>query len=377
MSYLNVLYIIDRIALGGTERQLLVLAESLTNHNFDVTVATLWGQASLASARIKRRLICLGPHREFPGWKVIQPWVALRRLLLQERFDILQTHFVDSELYAKLAVRSMRSRPVLIVTRRNLYHWVDSEPFKYYLLRRTAGWVDWVLVNSYAAGVEARKREGFPEQKIRYIPNALDGDFGTLPANVAKERLGLSAAFPVIGVLGTWRPVKGLLDFLRAASMVAAKIPTALFVLAGYGSQEQELKTTADRLGIRERVRFITPVPDPALAIAAFDIAVSSSLSESLSNVLLEYMASGKPIVATRVGDAERIIQNGVEGLLVPASAPEAMAQAILWLCSHPDRARVMGLLARQKALRNWSKEVIVAAYEEFYREVVRPVQPT
>ena len=111
----------------------------------------------------------------------------------------------------------------------------------------------------------------------------------------------------------------------------------------------------ANALGLSSCTHFMGTNDAIASVMASFDVAVQCSLSESFSNVLIEYMASAKPIVATRVGDAHRIIGHGTEGLLVEPGSPIAVAGAVASLLREPEAALEMGGRARTKAEHNWS----------------------
>jgi glycosyltransferase involved in cell wall biosynthesis len=214
--------------------------------------------------------------------------------------------------------------------------------------------------------------EGVPPEKITFIPNAIEvGRFNGISTEKAKKSIGLAGKFPVIGVVGNFRPVKGLVSFIEAAAEVYREIPTARFVLVGKGLQEEELRGRARDLGIQERVLFLKDYSDIPAVMAAFDVAVQPSLSESFSNALLEYMASSKPIVATRVGDTEIVIEDGREGLLVKPNGPEELSAAILSLCKNRGKADEMGKLARVKVETNWSLSKILDTYEQFYKNLV------
>ena len=275
-----------------------------------------------------------------------------------------------------MAVRLCRYRPILIGTRRNLYYWMENKHWTFNFLRHTARWTDRILVNSHKVLEECQKKENIPPEKITLIQNSVEIEkFNNLSSEDAKNKIGLAGEYPTIGVIGNWRPIKGLISFLKAAALVYHEIPSAYFILGGFGSQENELKSLAQNLGLQYRVAFFkNPLNIPAI-MAAFDIAVQPSLSESLSNVLGEYMAASRPIVATRVGDTERIIKDGREGILVQPNNPEELSSAILYLCHNREKAAYMGQLAREKVVANWSSDKILNEYCRFYEKIIKNIQ--
>jgi len=368
---IKILFLIDELLIGGTENQLILLTENLPRDSFDSVIGVLHRTDYQKTLKIKTPIVDF----KWSGTPFVKNLFLLRRLknyLEKERVDILQTHFADSTIYGAWAVRLCRHRPYLITTRRNLYHWVKEEPWSFRFLRYSVRWTDQILVNSYSAFKECQKMEGVPPEKITFIPNAIEvGRFNGISTEKAKKSIGLAGKFPVIGVVGNFRPVKGLVSFIEAAAEVYREIPTARFVLVGKGLQEEELRGRARDLGIQERVLFLKDYSDIPAVMAAFDVAVQPSLSESFSNVLLEYMASSKPIVATRVGDTEIVIEDGREGLLVKPNGPEELSAAILSLCKNRGKADEMGKLARVKVETNWSLSKILDTYEQFYKNLV------
>ena len=367
---IKILFLIERLLPGGTEKQLLFLVENLPRNYFEPVLGVLYKTNYQANLKIKTRIV------DFNWWgppllKHISLVLRLHRYLVRERFDIVQTYFVESQIYGAMAIRLCRHRPILIGTRRNLYHWAKNKPWSFNFLRYTARWNDWILVNSHKVLEECQLRENLPPEKITVIQNAVEIEkFNNLCPHKAKNNIGLAGKCPIIGVVGNWRPIKGLISFLKAAALVYHEIPSAHFLLVGFGEQERELKSLAKNLGLQNRVTFLkNPLAIPMI-MAAFDIAVQPSLSESSSNVLLEYMAASKPIVATRVGDAERIIEDDREGILVHPDNPEELSAAILYLCRNQDKAAFMSQVAREKVVANWTSNRILNKHCRFYKEI-------
>jgi glycosyltransferase involved in cell wall biosynthesis len=372
---IKILFLIDRLLAGGTENQLLFLAENLPRDRFEPVVGVLAKTEHQTRLKIKTRTVnfnWLGP----PVLKNVFLVWQLRRYLAKERFDIVQLYFVESQIYGAIAVQLCRHRPILIGTRRNLYHWIENEPWSFNLLRYTTRWTDHILVNSYKVLEECQKKEGIPPEKIMVIENAVEVEkFNNFCTHKAKSSIGLAGEYPIIGVVGNWRPVKGLITFLKAAGQIYHEMPSAYFVLVGFGEQERELKSLVRNVGIQNRVTFFKNFLDISKIMAAFDIAVQPSLSESSSNVLLEYMAASKPIVATRVGDAERIIENGKEGILIHPNNPDELSAAILYHCRNQNAAAIMSRLAREKVVANWSSDKILNKYYRFYEKIAKNIQ--
>jgi len=370
-SRTRILFLIDTLSRGGTENQLILLSENLSRSHFEPTIATLYKTNHQDTFNINTPILNFnlsGP----PFFRNMSLIWRLKRYLDKEKVDILQSHFAESEIYGTMAARLSQYRPTLIATRRDLYHWINDEPWMFRISRRTVHWSDLVLVNSYRTLELCKKMERIPEGKIKVIQNGIVANkFNNTPTVEAKKIIGLEGEYPVVGVVGNWQPIKGLTYFLEAAVLVSKKIPKARFVLAGFGPQENELRSLVQDLGIYQRVLFLRSPTDIPMVMAAFDIAVQPSLSESFTNVLLEYMAAAKPIVATKVGDAEKVIEDGKDGLLIEPENPHQLTVAILSLYNNRARAEEMGRLAREKVVANWSHEKMVEKYQLLYHELV------
>jgi glycosyltransferase involved in cell wall biosynthesis len=371
ISRIKILFLIDSLQPAGTEKQVIALAEGLSRRTFDPVIGVLEGSDYLHTLKLNTPVVNFrrqGP----PLLKSIRLIQDLRAHLARERYDIVQTHFIDAAICGAIAVRLTRPKPYLIGTRRNAYHWVRDEPWAFRLYRRTAQWSDRILANSRSASELCVKLEGIAPGHIHVIHNGVDvARFQGVSSETAKASLGLAGRHPLIGVIGNWRPVKGLDVFLRAAAMVHARLPAAHFVLIGNGPLKRDLQALAERLAIGKHVTFVEGLSEMHRIAGALDVAVQCSLSESFSNVLVEYMVAARPIVATRVGEAANMIEDGKEGLLVAPNDHEALSAAILDLCTHPSRASDMAIRASEKAAAHWSWDRIIAAHQAVYCSVL------
>jgi glycosyltransferase involved in cell wall biosynthesis len=161
---------------------------------------------------------------------------------------------------------------------------------------------------------------------------------------------------------------KGLPYLIQAMAQIRSDLSDARLLIGGDGEDRSALQRQARSLGLTERVEFVGAVSEPATFYRQLDLFVLPSLDEALGLVLLEAMASGLPVVGTRVGGIPEILEDGAQGLLVAPADSRALAGAIRALWSDPLRRSRMGEMARQQALRfdigRTAKE-LQAAYEE------------
>lgn len=364
---IKILFLIDELSVGGTERQLLWLAEALPVDRYQPIIGVLRETDFSQGLQIRTPIV----NFKWSGLPIVKNLLLInkiRRFLVRERVNILQTQFIESEIYGSLAAVTAYPSPVVIATRRNLLHWIVDDPIRFrvarYLLKKSR----MIVANSHSAKNQCLRLEGVPSEKVMVIANAINVEkFSGLTLAEARAHCGLASDTLLIGVVGNLRTIKGVDVFLQAASKIAAVVPDASFILVGTGPQEDELKMLAASFGIADKVLFWGASHDVPNMMAALDIAVQPSRSESFSNVLVEYMAAAKPIVATKVGDAEVILDGGRCGLLVEPNSPDAMAVAIIDLCRERENALLMAERARQRALENWTASKILEKYTDFY----------
>ena len=182
---------------------------------------------------------------------------------------------------------------------------------------------------------------------------------------------GGERSVPVVGTVANMRPEKGLTYFVGAAALVREKFPDSRFVVWGDGilkdSLEQEILTS----GLSNVVELRGRTSRPEDALRGLDIFVLPSLSEASSNSVLEAMATGLPVVATRVGGNPMLIEDGVTGFLVEPGNARALSDRILQLIGNRAQASSMGKAGRKVIEKEFSLSRMIARYSDFYSELI------
>ena len=176
---------------------------------------------------------------------------------------------------------------------------------------------------------------------------------------------------PVVGTAGPLEAVKGFPFFLNAAARVLSTGREVEFVIAGAGPEESNLRRLARELGINQHVTFVPNVLDFDDALAAMDIFVLPSLQQGIGTIMLDAMALGRPVIATKVGGVFHAVRDRETGLLVPPSNSESLAERIVELLDNPDQARAIGHAAREAVARDFSVERMVEQTAALYEEVL------
>lgn len=202
------------------------------------------------------------------------------------------------------------------------------------------------------------------QSPIEVIPNFVDGA-------VFKPAPSPPPGPPRIVHASNLRPVKRPLDVVRIFARVLERIDARLMLL-GDGPERESALALAAELGVRGAVDVVGPIPVPADVLAAASVFLLPSETESFGLSALEALACGVPVVASRVGGLEEVVEDGACGRLHPAGAVDAMAASIVEILTHPPLRAAMGARGRERALTRFSKDSVVDRYVAYYRSVLR-----
>ncbi|MBI4953028.1 MAG: glycosyltransferase [Myxococcales bacterium] len=381
MEAIRLLLFTTSLGIGGTEGQFAELALRLDPRRFRVSI-TSFRLAGPHFARLAARGIPMTelPVRRLWGAHTLWQQLAFARALRAERIDLVHATGFYPNVFALPVTRATGVRALGSV-REHAGHWRA--------MQRRANWLALSLADAVVVNAETTRREvcdaGLAPGAVRLIHNGLDVErFAcAVPRAELRSELGWPADAPVVAVVSRVAPAKGIDVFLAAAVRLASARPDVRFLVIGdsglvragadvMGGYRAELERRAAELGLGGRIRFLGQRSDVPELLAAVDIAVQPSLSEALSNSLLESMASGTPVVATRVGDHAAVVDDGVTGLLCPPGDAGALAAAIERLLRDRALGRVLGSRARASARARFAMDRMVGDTQALYEEVAR-----
>jgi len=359
-SKVRILYCIEAMVHGGTEKQLAALIRGLDRSHFAPTLCTL-KPSSMSLGELDCPAIELG-FRTFRSAATFGCLKRLRTFIAHHRVEVIQTFFQDPTLVGLLGSLGTGVR-VRVATFRDMGFW--RTPGKVAQLRLAYPRFDGFIANSHAVAGRVHDLDGIPLSKIEVIPNGV-----VMPPRPAPAK---SSGGLTVGIVANLdRAVKRVDLFLKAASIVRQRISPVRFVVVGDGHLRPELERDAERLGIHDCTSFLGGIKDVAAAISQFDVGVLTSDSEGLSNAILEYMAAAIPTVARNVGGNAEAVVPDQTGILVNTDDPEAIAGEIVSLLADDQRRRSMGETARDLAERRFSLGACIAHHEEYYHRLVR-----
>jgi L-malate glycosyltransferase len=307
-------------------------------------------------------------------------FLAARRRLAEVRPQILHTHGYKETVLGAAAGR-ISSRPKLVQTyhgiQENLAGWAGAKMRLYDRLNSFVGRAAGDAFIGVSSEIAQILRERYPGKDVRCIRNGIDvGCVAPSRARDAvREKIGVARDAFVVGTVGRLMPVKAFDRLIAALAQLRRDRAglNAQLVIVGDGPLRSELEACAARLGVSRETTFLGARADVYDLMAAFDVFALTSLHEGIPMVILEAMAVGVPIVASRVGGIPEILENGRDALLVEAAAPGALADAIGRLAADPSLRAALARSARHQAEARFSITATAAGVVELYRSLFEP----
>jgi glycosyltransferase involved in cell wall biosynthesis len=365
MKKFTILHTIETGGPGGAESVLLALASRIDKNRFR-SVALLpyqgWLSQKLEGEGVP---VTVAKSSAWYDPKILKEMI---RLVRREKVDLIHSHLADQNFYSCLAGRATGTKTA--VTYHGLPGAAESGDFrgttKSFVVRH---WADEVVVVSdyLRRSLEALK---FPADRITRIHNGVSIERFDLPKQgKIREELGYRNGISLIGMIANMRESKGYEYFVQAARHVANLHPHVRFVAVGEIDKTigEKMGTLVQQMALQDHFLFLGFREDIPAILKDLDVFVLSSVSEGFSLATVEAMAAGKPVIATRSGGPQEIIDDGYTGILVPPADSNALAARILELLENPQRAQELARAGRSKAARMFSVEKMVSDYEALY----------
>ncbi|MCX5839559.1 MAG: glycosyltransferase family 4 protein [Deltaproteobacteria bacterium] len=392
---IKVAHVITRFDKGGSAENTFITVRDLDKARYDIVLITGASppgnagdpetkaiQANVNSARGHHvRLICLRHLlRDLRPFSDLATFFSLLWIIRREKPHIVHTHTSKAGILGRWAAWFCRV-PVIVHTPHGHVFWGYFKSWQtrlFMLLERWTARITTAIVTLTPQEKEDHLRFRIaPEEKFTVIHSGVD--LRTFRADLyppleAKALLGIPPGMTVVGTVGRLTPVKGQEVLIRAASELICRGEKIFLVLLGNGELRQDLEQLTIRLGIAEYVRFLGWRSDVARVMAACDVFCLPSRNEGMGKVLVESMAMGKPIVASRIGGIPDIVRPGENGILVPVGDAAAWAEAIARLCRDPEERRQMGDAGMQMAPR-YSSEEMIKRIDQMYGKLLNKIR--
>ena len=367
----RILFVIDELELGGSQRQVLLLARAFLEAGHAVTVVYFRPdnaamRATLEAAGARVELVAKGAGLD-PRFLV-----RLGRFLASDRSWHVLTFGYTASLWARLAGWPAHA-PRSITCIRNFNFLPRSQGAVAAAMkaaeRALASRSRWFVANSRVTAEAMIARGIVAKKKMLVIPNAVEPTPAVGRA-AARARLrglmgGGAPSMPIVGTLARLVDVKDLATLVRAARHVVDAVPEARFVLGGEGPERAALEGLRAELGLAAHVH-LPGTLDGRDVISGFDVAVLTSQREGMPNFVVESMAAGVPLVSTRAGAAAELLDEGALGRLAAVGDARAIADGILEVIRAPDESRTRAARAAAK-LADMTPAKIAARYLELF----------
>ena len=377
----RVTFVVPTLEIAGPEQQLVTLVNSLDPERFAIAIVCAGGDPRLLGQ--------VAPHvrvRSLPGrWRhrTLARWqrrAALAGLLAADlvlhRPDVVHCYLPTANVLGSVVARLLGVRAV--VSTRMTVSGIDIHANRTLkvVAKSTNRLIDVQVCDSEAARRTVLATERVDAARTVVVHSGTPMPDLSLPPPPAPPSWNLQRGGPAVVCLAslTWRKAHPVL--LEAAAAVASAQPAFKLVLMGEGPERQLVERLVKELGLERIVVLAGSVAQAPRLLRHFRFSVLSSSEESFPNALVESMAAGLAIVATRVGGIPELVRDGVDGRLVPPGNPQALAETMLELLERPQLAASMGSSARQRAGELFSVERMAGNFEDLYVNLVAPAAP-
>jgi glycosyltransferase involved in cell wall biosynthesis len=359
----RVFLVINDLQRAGAETQLVRLAAALPREHWEPQVVLVKSRNDFEDP-LRAAGVPVTALAQRGSWDVAVA-ARLHALLRRERPDVVHSFLFFASLVAAPAAR-LAGVPAIVVSQRCSYD-ATLSPFWRGVARRVHRLAGRVIVNSEAARRE-ELAAGFSDRHVTHVPNGID-----IPAEAtlaSREALGLPVS-PLVVCVGRFSPEKRHQDLVDAWTLVRQRVPDAVLALVGDGPLRAEIEASVTQKGLAGAVRFCGFQKNAAPYIAAADIVVVCSSTEGMPNAVLEAMAHGRCVVATRVGGIPELVVDGETGRLVPPLDVPALGNAIADLLGDAARREAHGAAGRARARDRFAMPRVTAAVAATYEELL------
>lgn len=351
----SVLLMSGRFAVRGSCAYTLRLAEHLPQHGFRTSVVC--PDARMVDRERRRELhIDELSQMDWPVWGRVVRAMLLKQLW-SDPPDLIHIQSRSALNHGQCLARHLY-RPFVLTVHDYL------QPNERLPIDRR--WCQKIIAVSDSVRADLLDRTRLPDELVTVVHSGVDR-----AASCDMLKIFEPDRIPVVGTAGPLEAVKGFPFFLGAAARVLATGREVEFLIAGAGPEESNLRRLSRELGINGKVTFVPNLLDFDEALAAMDVFVLPSLQQGIGTVMLDAMAMGRPVIATRVGGIYCAVRDGETGLLVPPSNSESLAARIIELLDNPSHACAVGMAARDLVEREFGVEGMVEQTASLYHQIL------
>ncbi len=359
--------VVYNLDVGGLEKVVINLLNNLDKKEFNLFLICLAGEGKLFDEVNIPETCCLILNRK-PGID-LDTVFKVREFIVKNNIDVINAHNLSPLIYCGLACVFLKKRPVLMHIEHNLIFRLSTWgkiKFKYFYIRQAN------IIITVSANLKKYYTDDLKiKRDTRVIYNGIDGEkfSNNIDNNHIKEKLSIADDEFVVGTAVVLSEQKGIQYLIDSAKEVCPIINNIKFLIIGDGPLKNKLQKQVSENNLSDRVIFLGYRKDIPQLISSFDIYVLPSLWEGLPLALLEALALGKPIIATDVGGNPEIVENGVNGYIIPPKNSNAITKKILSIYNNKNSIEEIRLNNIKKFKSAFSLETMVQNYSDLFRQ--------
>jgi glycosyltransferase involved in cell wall biosynthesis len=367
---IKITHLITELSYGGAQKVLINLLSNIDKEKYKCSVVCFYNGESPVAQDIRDLSIEVIDLKMTNKFRV-DALYRLSSILKSQKPNILHSWMFHPVLAGRI-FGCLHKIPVIISSRHNVN---IGGLFREMINRLTAQMDDHVIAVCEVARQTEIKRAHILPDKVTTIYNGINlEEYLTIlrSRDEIRKYLGVTNEDFVVVSTGRMHYQKGYSILINAISLITNTYPSIKLLLVGDGPVRSILEKYALELGISNQIMFTGQRSDISDILHASDVYISSSLWEGSSISIIEAMASGLPIIATKVGGTPELVEDKVSGILVPSRNPSIIAQAIIELYTNAELRKNIGIQARQRAIKNFSSKEMVKKIEKLYLKLLK-----
>lgn len=373
---LHILHVIGGGEFGGAEQHIISLMDHYQDHAINATVITFYD--SIFAQKLREAGHSVIPIERF-GRFDLRILTALIRIFNKLNPDIVHTHGVRANFFARLAAKRSQNKKVITTVHSMLRH--DYPKTIPYIIASLMERFTQTIPSHYIAVSDAIKQQlisnKIDENKITLIQNGINAMNYARTPTISAQAITLRQAWNihadafVIGTIARLVPVKGLHDMIAGMAIALKQDASLHLLIVGDGPEKERLQQLITEYQIDHHVSMVGFRTDVAACLSAMDAYINCSLSEGTPISVMEAMAAEKPLILTAVGGMVEMAQDEVSALMIPAKSPESIATSILRLKNESTLREQLATTARKTVEERYTVEAMTRQQINIYNEVV------
>lgn len=366
-------------SIGGSENHIRLLISLLPKSHYKIYIAELMG----SNPSNKKNDISLKIDKQYEkkylfdvkkiyGINAIRTFFKLHKEIRKNKIDIVLSFHEKSDIINSILRTIIGNKVIAVSSRRDM----GICPSKLLLMLRAilVKKIDYVVAPAQNIIDHVITNEKVEKKKTKVIRNGIEVKPSlSNDLNVIKEIEEITSG-DVCGVcVANLKNVKGHKYIVDAISIVRLKCPNIKVLFVGYDYGEKDILTKRiNELQVSTNIIFLGRREDVPAILQCCDFMISASLSEGLSNALLEGLAYGLPIIASNVGGNSEVVDHNINGFLFESGDVTSLANCILKLATQASLCKIFSVNAREKAFKEFSKEIVYQQYINFFNEIIK-----